>query len=570
MEKQDPVDRGGTGEPEGAPRESGPAPRISRSALPPSGTHRRRAVVQALETPAPARVLSTVLRLSRQLGVEMHDEDIVHAFVEAMKTLFTGRQFVIRLRDAESGTTTLVYATGRLLAERRDSDEITAAAVEQHDVRPEVFEAQGISVVRDYRPTFTPGGHGFDVPLMDGERVFGLLSVEYPAGVEQPPDDRATVGQMTLQLGSALRNARLLRESLYLRDYLSKLLDHANAPIVVIGRHREIRVVNRAFLRLTGLEREEVLGEEFVQMLPETERTRLLPVFVNALRGRPTSDFEIAVPSAEGGVARLSMNVASFLSADGDVEGVIAIGRDLTEVRQLEEQVVQAEKLATLGQLAAGVVHELNNPLTSISVYSEYLLKKYSSADHDPGDVEKLRRIVHGTQRILRFTRDLVAYARPTTEAPSVLSIHEVLDQAAVFCEHVVEEAGARVDRHYDGPPAVLGVKGQLHQVFINLITNACHAMPEGAGRLEIRTTSEDEDHVTVRIKDNGAGIRPDLQERVFEPFFSTKGEGKGTGLGLSIVRNILHQFGATIHVESEIGEGTTMVVRLPCPPPGD
>jgi signal transduction histidine kinase len=292
-------------------------------------------------------------------------------------------------------------------------------------------------------------------------------------------------------------------------------------------------------------------------------------VFVNALRGRPTSDFEMNLPRAQGGLARLALNVASFLSADGEVEGVIAIGRDLTEVRQLEEQVVQAEKLATLGQLAAGVVHELNNPLTSISVYSEYLLKKHEGGPTDGGDVEKLRRIVLSAQRILRFTRDLVAYARPSNEEPRIICITEVLEQAVIFCEHLVTENGAEVEKEFAEPSSVLGVKGQLHQVFINLITNAVNAMPEGAGRLRITTRAE-RDRMLVRVTDNGAGIPEDLRERIFEPFFSTKGEGKGTGLGLSIVRNILQQHGAEIEVESSLGEGTTFIVTLPRPPETD
>src|SRR5690606_36675454 len=185
------------------------------------------------------------------------------------------------------------------------------------------------------------------------------------------------------------------------------LLDHANAPIVVIGREREIRVVNRAFLDDTGGDRERLHGRDFLSLLPETERQRILPVFIHALRGEPTGNFEVRVPRSGGVHSRLVINTASILAADGEIEGVIAIGRDLTELRELEEQVIQAEKLATLGQLAAGVVHELNNPLTSIAVYGEYLLRKSEQTGTDPSDVEKLRRIVESAERILRFTRDL-------------------------------------------------------------------------------------------------------------------------------------------------------------------
>jgi signal transduction histidine kinase len=260
-------------------------------------------------------------------------------------------------------------------------------------------------------------------------------------------------------------------------------------------------------------------------------------------------------------------------SGDAVATGQLAIqlGAALAQRRvrsdsaKLEEQIVQAEKLATLGQLAAGVVHELNNPLTSISAYGEYLHAKHSQRGGDPGDVEKLQRIVQGADRIQRFTRDLVTYARPSTEPAQELGLREVVAQAVVFCEHIVREVGAEVHVEAEPPlPTVSGVRGQLHQVLINLLTNACHAMPEGAGRLFVRMRSTSTGRVELRVEDNGAGIPEHLHEAIFQPFFSTKGQGKGTGLGLSIVRNIVQHHGGTIRVESVLGQGAVFVVTLP------
>jgi PAS domain S-box-containing protein len=518
-----------------------------------------------LQAPTPDRILETVLQLNQQVHVEMHEEDIVHAYVESLQELFPERRFVVRLVGAGSTELSLAYATGRLRPDRRDRIEISRVTREQYGLDSGDVTSQGIELVEQYGPSFDDTSQGFDIPLVDGNRLMGVMGVEYRDEVTPPAQDPATIGQVAVQLGAALRNARLLRESVYLRDYLTKLLDHANAPIVVLGRHRQLRVVNQAFLALLGTHREDVLGMDFLQLLPESERNRLLPVFVNALRGRPTVNVELNIPRQDGGDARLAANVAAILSADGDVEGVIAIGRDLTEVRELEEQVIQAEKLATLGQLAAGVVHELNNPLTSISVYADYLLKKYLETTGDDSDAEKLRRIVQSADRILRFTRDLVTYARPSTEEPRFLSLHDELEQAVVFCEHILSEACATVDKRYaEQLPPVYGVKGQLHQVFINLITNAVHAMPEGAGHFVIETTVDDDENAQVLMKDNGSGIPPDDLARIFEPFFTTKGEGRGTGLGLSIVRNIVQQHGGDIHVDSAVGEGTTFKILLP------
>jgi signal transduction histidine kinase len=259
------------------------------------------------------------------------------------------------------------------------------------------------------------------------------------------------------------------------------------------------------------------------------------------------------------------MNTASVLSADGDVEGLIAIGRDLTEIRALEQRIIHAEKLATLGQLAAGVVHELNNPLTSISVYSDYLLKQAEGSHTTPADVVKLRRIHDSADRILRFTRELLAYARPTPEEPRLIALPDTIQRALDFCDHLIKEHGVMVAVSIeDDLPPVLGVAGQLQQVLVNLITNACHAMPQGVGQLRLSAEVAPSGELELGVADNGAGISPDHLARIFEPFFSTKGEGHGTGLGLSIVRNIMELHGGNILVDSVLGQGTRFRLRFP------
>ena len=521
----------------------------------------------ALRSPEPDEMLQAVLELSRCVTVDMHADEVVHTYVERFNRLFPGRMCCVRLLDPQSSELSMVYATGRLRPERRERIELSAQAIARHSVRVLTGGAL-LSAVDSYRSIFVNGNWGFDVPLLDGERVLGALAVEYAAGVSAPPGDENLVVQLGLHLSSALRNCRLHRESVYLRDYLSKLLDHANAPIMVIGRSGEVDFANRAFLTITGFRREDILGREWLGLLPETERRRLLPVYISALHGEASTNVDVRLPRRDGSFAQVAVNTASILSADGEVEGVIYIYRDVTELRELEGQVIHAEKLATLGQLAAGIVHELNNPLTSISVYGDYLLKRAIEQSAAPADIEKLRRINGSADRILKFTRDLVSYARPSSERPTALDVHELLDQAVLFCEHLVQETGAEVDKRYDPSlPPVYGVKGQLVQVFVNLLTNACHALPLGAGRIVVQSLSGGDGRLAVRITDNGKGIPEDNLQRIFEPFFSTKGEGKGTGLGLSIVKNILDQHRAQISAQSEIGFGTTFEVVLACRP---
>jgi two-component system, NtrC family, sensor kinase len=231
----------------------------------------------------------------------------------------------------------------------------------------------------------------------------------------------------------------------------------------------------------------------------------------------------------------------------------------------LRAQVIQSEKLASLGQIAAGIVHELNNPLTSIVAYSDFLRRKLA-ANGDPADVERLVRINEAAERILRFSRDLTAYSRPANEVPAPVAIHDVIDRALVFCEHELEKTGVRVERGFGEVRPVRGVAGQLTQVFVNLFTNAAHAMRGQGGLLRIVTTMPDglDGEVTVTVTDDGHGIDADHRPRIFEPFFTTKTDGTGTGLGLSIVRSIVQSHGGSISVDDHAPHGTVFYLELP------
>jgi signal transduction histidine kinase len=238
------------------------------------------------------------------------------------------------------------------------------------------------------------------------------------------------------------------------------------------------------------------------------------------------------------------------------------------DLQRLQAQVIQAEKLASLGQIVAGVVHELNNPLTSIVAYSDYLRKKaqrQKSDGHDTADtIERLRRISEAAERILKFSRDLVAYARPTADVPGPVPIGEVIEKALIFCEH--EFAENRVTIRQELPenlPLVRGIAGQLTQVFVNLFTNAAHAMNGGGGELRIRLAPSGE-WLQVDIADDGCGIDAADLEQIFEPFYTTKTDGRGTGLGLSIVRDIVKAHGGVLLAKSAPGTGSVFSLTLP------
>ncbi len=501
------------------------------------------------------------------------DEKILRSFVHALERLYPTVRFAMRLAPRAVERSPIVQATTHYVRpEASEEVSITEAGLLRAGFPQPAVEPSGMTLRRTYQPILMSGSSdaetpadGLDAPLSIGGEVVGVLSAELDRGSELPPRLEDALLITAGQVGAAIESGRLRREALHLRDYVEKLLEHANIPVLVVGRDRSIRVVSGAFVRITGLDREQLDSKDVLQLAGQSDRARVLSAFVSALRGRQVPPFELHLPKADGGSARLLFTLTPILDSEGRVAGVIAIGQDRTEVRELEGQVIHAEKLATLGQLAAGIVHEINNPLTSISVYGEYLLGKLSRGGADDSDVKRIERILRSADRIMSFTRNLLTYARPSKEEAQPVDVREVLEEAVGFCEHVIREARVTVVREYERDlPNVSAVPGQLHQVFVNLVTNACNAVDDG-GQVRLSTRLAGHDRVQVSVEDDGIGIPAEDRERVFEPFFSTRRRGKGTGLGLSIVKSIVEQHRGSIEIESELGIGTKVLVTLPC-----
>jgi len=325
-----------------------------------------------------------------------------------------------------------------------------------------------------------------------------------------------------------------------------------------------------AYSQAPGLE---ASGQIVVRLEPALRRR---PIDSDPTRLFPDLGFEQVIPFlAEHGAtlhaaaddpARFSDGTAALRLLDRLAPMLAALVENQRaqdhRLRGLRAQVIQSEKLASLGQIAAGIVHELNNPLTTIVAYSDFLRRKLTGHG-DPADVERLARINEAAERILRFSRDLTAYSRPSSEVPAPVAIHAVIERALVFCEHELEKTGVLIERDFGEVRPVRGVAGQLTQVFVNLFTNAAHAMRERGGLLSI-STSMTEGEVAVTISDDGHGIDADHRERIFEPFFTTKTDGSGTGLGLSIVRSIVQSHGGRISVARQEPRGTMFQVELP------
>jgi PAS domain S-box-containing protein len=362
------------------------------------------------------------------------------------------------------------------------------------------------------------------------------------------------------------------RPAARLRDYLEQIVDQANVLVIATDLTGRVVVWNRAIVRLTGFPRQTVAGRELFPWLSEAGMPELAQIMKQVAAGEDLSNCEVRLPSVSGTVARASFNVASVRAEGGRASAVLAVGQDVTALRVLQNQVIHAEKLATVGQIAAGVAHEINNPLTSIQACVEAVLHKASMATQglvpnqiDPVDLERLKRVQEGVERIRRFTHDLVGYARPSRVEIERLDFNEVVEHALSFCEHILAEAKATLDRDLaPNLPLVRAVRDQVMQVVTNLVTNAAQALGHKGGEIRVRTFHEGEAAVGLAVTDTGVGIREEHRASIFDPFFTTKPAGSGTGLGLSVVRNIVYAHGGQITFQSKLGSGTTFVVTMP------
>lgn len=232
------------------------------------------------------------------------------------------------------------------------------------------------------------------------------------------------------------------------------------------------------------------------------------------------------------------------------------------ELRDMQAHIIQSEKLASLGKLAAGIAHEINNPLGGILLYSHILLE---DTDKSSLQYENLQKIIKETSRCKDIVKGLLEFARPKEPEMSLINVNEIVDKSLSFMETQAMFQNIRIKRKYSSSlPKIIADSAQLQQVFINIVLNAAEAM-QGNGSLIISTAiSEDNKHIDIKFVDTGPGIEEEDKKRLFEPFFTTKEVGKGTGLGLAISFSIIRKHDGTIEAHSQIGKGSTFVVKLP------
>jgi two-component system cell cycle sensor histidine kinase/response regulator CckA len=334
--------------------------------------------------------------------------------------------------------------------------------------------------------------------------------------------------------------------------------------------------INESLAAINGLTVEEHLGHTLGEVLPEMAKV-LEPIMLRALSsGEPVLDFELSgeTPAVPGRQRHWLVNFYPVRMQAGEILGVGVLVSEITERKQLEDQLRQSQKMEAVGQLAGGIAHDFNNLLTAITGYSSLGLKHIDENHRIRGYLEEIKK---AGDRAANLTRQLLAFSRKQILQPVPLNLNDVVSDINKLLQRLIGEdillsvkLGSDLRRIKVDP-------GQIEQVLVNLAVNARDAMP-GGGKLTIETSNSElsqEDasrhmglqvgrYVTLAVSDNGIGMDKVTEERIFEPFFTTKAKDKGTGLGLSTVYGIVKQSGGHISVNSEVGQGTTFKIYLP------
>ena len=378
---------------------------------------------------------------------------------------------------------------------------------------------------------------------------------------------RDTMGCIVRYQGALvdITERRAMEKRLYQQqEFARRLVDSFPDLIFVVDSNRRYTYVSGKVQEVLGYDSSEAVGMVFGERTHPEEREQLMAMLGDLLEGRRSfGSIEVQVRHKLGEWRRLRCNLSPLADENGKTEGVVISGRDVTELKRLEEQLIQAEKLAAMGQMLAGVAHELNNPLTAILGVSELLRDRPSVDESTKRQLEMTHR---QARRAARIVQNLLEFSRPASPQKKPLDLNSVIDRTLQLHEHSLRRNNIEVDfRPYPGLPAIVGDANQLIQIFLNLVSNAEQAIREvrPSGRIQIRLGQAGM-RVFVTVQDDGMGIKPEALPKLFDPFFTTKRPGGGTGLGLSICMSIVREHGGNIEAETLPVGGAAFTVFLP------
>ena len=478
----------------------------------------------------PRSVLAELTRFGGALTGALLRETVADCTLECVERIFAPQQSCVAL--TADGVPALAIAAFR-------GPEAPAA--------DDPFLAE---VLRERQLVRHAGPARLGVPLVAASHTLGILAV-WGAGKEFDEVAEPVLSAVAAQASIALQNTRLITILAAGKDEWEQLVDAIRPGIAVVDEAGAVRRANRAFAELVGTPVTAITGRPWLTLLP--------PAWADGVGSA------LASPGSGAGEIRADKRVfvvRAHRMAKDPAAAVLVID-DVTETRRLQDQLIQSEKLSAIGQLIAGVAHELNNPLASVLGFADFLAE---AGELPPNLVEPVRVVQHEAQRAAGIVKNLLTFARRQDQDRRRLDIGPVLQRTLALLRN--ELIGLKVEPRLliePSLPPVNGSPNQLQQVFVNLINNAAQAIATTAraGTVEVRAHPW-LDGVAIEVADDGPGIPEELHQRIFEPFFTTKPIGEGTGLGLSICQGIIREHGGRLSVKSAPGQGATFTIELP------
>jgi PAS domain S-box-containing protein len=394
-------------------------------------------------------------------------------------------------------------------------------------------------------------------PLASGTHFFGVMEFARRNPVRGFTQRDMTIADgIARQTAVAIERARLVEES----RRMVRAVESTEEAVLITDPRRHIIYANSAFMRTLGYQRAEVIGRDVLEIVGELPEP--LEQFQETLLRRSWRG-ETVVRRKDGTTIPIMLNASLIRDEDGNVQGAVAIIDDMSEEKRFQEQMQRADRLAAVGETAAGIAHEINNALAVIFG---------QTADEARGADElraALTRVDGQARRIADIVQGVLGFARPRQPRPVPLDVAEMTVKTLDLVRHDLSRQNIRLETAFDSvlPPAQADPQ-QFQQVLLNLVSNAIQAMtgqPDSWIRVEVHAVG---DQLALRVADGGPGIAPELLPRIFDPFFSTKSEG--SGLGLSVSYAIARAHGGDLRVDSELGHGSTFTLLLPVAAPAD
>lgn len=498
-----------------------------------------------------------------KVGEDITERKKIEREKELYSLLLQNSQDLIAIASLE-GNLLFVNPAGRELLGLEPDEDVTHLKISDFQTAGSYQKA----LVEEIRAVQTVGYYSGE-SVVKQRKTGRIIPVRITAFLVKDPETGRPLAMATIQTDISRQKKA---ETELLR--LASAVEQSHDPIIITSLQGKIEYVNAAFEKITGYHRDEVLGKNPRILKSGKQDPKLYENLWSTIGSGTVWKGELINRRKDGSLYVAEAIILPIKDSAGELINYIAVEKDITNVKRLEEEFRQAQKMEAVGRLAGGVAHDFNNLLTVINGYTNLLLQKISPGD---SSYKKILQIQKAGEQAARLTSQLLAFSRKQVVQPRILNINDVLEELSKMLKRLLGEDILLSIRTDPNPANIKIDPGQLEQIIMNLSINARDSMPDG-GHLHIETANMKLDHAFVEshlgshagnyvylaVSDTGAGMTKDVLSHIFEPFFTTKTAGKGTGLGLSTVYGIIKQCQGFVEVNSEPGNGTTFKIYFP------